>query len=105
MDDLKDLKMVTMDGRNAGSVHEAMASVFAVALEQGHIPFRWELGFFIHRDLIRAKMPNMGSQPWQPIATAWGAPIATTTLEDAIALLVLDRNDGSSVLRFVPEGY
>lgn len=95
--------MVETTCRDPARVEECMATVFALAIERGEHPVKWELGFFIHRDLLNARRPNFRRNPWEPLESAWGAPIETVTLEDLISLVIM--SDDDQIYRMSPKGF
>lgn len=79
--------MVTMDGRDPASFNGIAAKLFAHATERNMIGVRWELGFFVHRDLIRSTGRKLEGEPWRPIESLWGCEVRSSGFEDDIALI------------------
>lgn len=80
--------MLTMADRDREWAHRAMGSLFVRAAELGMTPMRWELGYFIARDLQSLRDPAYASKRWTRPETVWGCEIQITTFHDSVALVV-----------------
>jgi hypothetical protein len=82
-----ELAMVTTVGRDPESNQRTIATLFARATELNLTPLAWEVGFFIHRDLLRVHGRKLEGEPWTRMESMWGCAVKTVGLQDTIALI------------------
>lgn len=99
-----EFEMITAE-RDPAKHQATIASLFAAATERNLVPVRWELGFFIHRDVLRAQGRKVTGEPWVGLDSMWGCAVVTSGLEDTVSLLCEgEPNDkGGNMWRLSPK--